>query len=66
MTKISLGIIGGGQLGSLLCAEAKNIKINTFVISANLPYVMMLLIQALHLTHLLRKILQIKCILPYI
>ena len=26
MTKISLGIIGGGQLGSLLCAAAKNIN----------------------------------------
>ena len=33
MTKISLGIIGGGQLGSLLCAAAKNININTVVIS---------------------------------
>ena len=31
MTKISLGIIGGGQLGSLLCAAAKNININTAV-----------------------------------
>ena len=29
MSKISLGIIGGGQLGSLLCAAAKNININT-------------------------------------
>ena len=33
MSKISLGIIGGGQLGSLLCAAAKNININTVVIS---------------------------------
>jgi len=33
MTKISLGIIGGGQLGSLLCAAAKNININTVVLS---------------------------------
>ena len=33
MTKISLGIIGGGQLGSLLCSAAKNININTVVIS---------------------------------
>ena len=33
MTKISLGIIGGGQLGSLLCVAAKNININTVVIS---------------------------------
>ncbi len=33
MTKISLGIIGGGQLGSLLCAAAKNLNINTVVIS---------------------------------
>ena len=31
MSKISLGIIGGGQLGSLLCAAAKNININTVV-----------------------------------
>ena len=29
MSKISLGIIGGGQLGSLLCTAAKNININT-------------------------------------
>ena len=33
MSKISLGIIGGGQLGSLLCAAAKNLNINTVVIS---------------------------------
>ena len=33
MSKISLGIIGGGQLGSLLCVAAKNININTVVIS---------------------------------
>ena len=33
MSKISLGIIGGGQLGSLLCAAAKNININTVIIS---------------------------------
>ena len=33
MSKISLGIIGGGQLGSLLCAAAKKININTVVIS---------------------------------
>ena len=33
MSKISLGIIGGGQLGSLLCAAAKNVNINTVVIS---------------------------------
>ena len=33
MSKISLGIIGGGQLGSLLCAAAKNININTNPIS---------------------------------
>ncbi len=33
MSKISLGILGGGQLGSLLCAAAKNLKIYTVVIS---------------------------------
>ena len=33
MSKISLGIIGGGQLGSLLCTAAKNVNINTVVIS---------------------------------
>ncbi len=33
MSKISLGIIGGGQLGSLLCAAAKNINIETVIIS---------------------------------
>ena len=33
MSKNSLGIIGGGQLGSLLCAAAKKINIKTVVIS---------------------------------
>ena len=33
MSKSSLGIIGGGQLGSLLCAAAKKINIKTVVIS---------------------------------
>ncbi len=30
---ISLGVIGGGQLGSLLCAAAKKIEVNTVVLS---------------------------------
>ena len=30
---ISLGVIGGGQLGSLLCAAAKKIKIRSIVLS---------------------------------
>ena len=33
MSKNSLGIIGGGQLGSLLCTAAKKINIKTVVIS---------------------------------
>ncbi len=31
MSEINLGIIGGGQLGSLLCVAAKKLKINTIV-----------------------------------
>ena len=30
---ICLGVIGGGQLGSLLCAAAKKLKVNTVVLS---------------------------------
>ena len=30
---ISLGVIGGGQLGSLLCSAAKKLKIKTVVLS---------------------------------
>tara|TARA_B100000676_G_scaffold186600_1_gene183410 strand:+ start:513 stop:1559 length:1047 start_codon:yes stop_codon:yes gene_type:complete len=33
MAKISLGIIGGGQLGSMLATAAKNLNINTVIIS---------------------------------
>ena len=33
MSSISLGIIGSGQLGSLLCQAAKKLKIKTVVIS---------------------------------
>ena len=34
MTKVNLGIIGGGQLGSLLAVAAKKLKIKTL-----LPYI---------------------------
>ena len=30
---ISLGVIGGGQLGSLLCSAAKKLKVKTVVLS---------------------------------
>ena len=30
---IRLGVIGGGQLGSLLCAAAKKLKVETIVLS---------------------------------
>ena len=30
---ISLGVIGGGQLGSLLCAAAKKLKVKSTVLS---------------------------------
>ncbi len=33
MTKITLGIIGGGQLGSMLATAAKNLNIKTVIIS---------------------------------
>ena len=33
MSDITLGIIGSGQLGSLLCQAAKKLKIKTVVIS---------------------------------
>ena len=31
MTKITLGIIGGGQLGSMLATAAKKLKIKTII-----------------------------------
>ena len=31
MAKLTLGIIGGGQLGSMLCIAAKKIGINTII-----------------------------------
>ena len=31
MTKVNLGIIGGGQLGSMLSVAAKKLNINTIV-----------------------------------
>ena len=31
MSEINLGIIGGGQLGSLLCSAAKKLKIKTTI-----------------------------------
>ena len=33
MSKPTIGIIGGGQLGSMLCSAAKNLNINTVIIS---------------------------------
>ena len=30
---ISLGVIGGGQLGALLCSAAKKLKVKTVVLS---------------------------------
>ena len=33
MSDITLGIIGSGQLGSLLCQAAKKLKVKTIVIS---------------------------------
>ena len=33
MSSVTLGIIGSGQLGSLLCQAAKKLKIKTVVIS---------------------------------
>ena len=33
MSKITLGIIGGGQLGSMLCMAAKRLNVKTVVIS---------------------------------
>ena len=36
MSKITLGIIGGGQLGSMLAVAAKKLKIKTLVFSDNL------------------------------
>ena len=33
MSEITLGIIGSGQLGSLLCQAAKKLKVKTIVIS---------------------------------
>ena len=30
---ICLGVIGGGQLGSLLCSAAKKLKVKTVVLS---------------------------------
>ena len=33
MTKITLGIIGGGQLGSMMAKSAKNLKIKTVIFS---------------------------------
>ena len=33
MLDITLGIIGSGQLGSLLCQAAKTLKVKTIVIS---------------------------------
>ena len=33
MTKITLGIIGGGQLGSMLATAAKKLKIKTIIFS---------------------------------
>ncbi len=33
MTKITLGIIGGGQLGSMMATSAKNLKIKTVIFS---------------------------------
>ena len=33
MSNITLGIIGSGQLGSMLCEAAKKLKIKTVVIS---------------------------------
>ena len=30
---IRLGVIGGGQLGSLLCAAAKKLKVETIILS---------------------------------
>ena len=33
MSDITLGIIGSGQLGSLLCQAAKKLNVKTFVIS---------------------------------
>ena len=33
MSEITLGIIGSGQLGSLLCEAAKKLKVKTIVIS---------------------------------
>ena len=33
MSKPTLGIIGGGQLGSLLCSAAKKLKIKTIIFS---------------------------------
>jgi 5-(carboxyamino)imidazole ribonucleotide synthase len=33
MSEIKLGIIGGGQLGSMLCQAAKKLKIKTIIYS---------------------------------
>ena len=35
MSKPTIGIIGGGQLGSMLCSAAKNLNIKTIIISDN-------------------------------
>ena len=35
MSNVTLGIIGSGQLGSLLCQAAKKLNIKTVVISDN-------------------------------